>query len=196
MLYDLVKDWKGSIQIGDKLFANVGDARTMLSDKVTTLTLFGENSKPVQTSDNKVEVVKSVDVYRVSVKPYMTRPATPEFDFMKRWNNDVPMPLMTMCGYIEKEIRGMYYMNLWGDITASVTDVCMRCGRPITNEVSRYFGMGPVCGQHNYVNPFETEEELKVAVESYRRDYLQKLTWKGWVIKSAITSMEKLERTI
>ena len=69
---------------------------------------------------------------------------------------------------------------------------CMKCGKQITNPVSQFFGMEPECGGHHYVNPFESEEELKEAVERYRRDYLQKIVWEGWIIKSAITEKEKI----
>lgn len=123
--------------------------------------------------------------YKITVKGYMTKEATPEFDFMAKWNNNKPMPLRTMIGTKEKETRGMVYMNLHGDIFAKKIMVCMKCGRPITNPVSQFFGMGPECGGHNYVNPFNSEAELNEAVGAYRKQ-LQKITWSGWVIKSAI----------
>jgi hypothetical protein len=97
-----------------------------------------------------------------------------------------------MVGTVEKETSGMVYMHLHGDITSTVTQYCMRCGKPITNQVSQFFGMGPECGGHNYTNPFESEEELKSAVERYRAEYLQKITWSGWIIKSAIIEREEV----
>ena len=115
----------------------------------------------------------------------MTRKSTPEFTFMKDWNNDIPMPLRTMIGTVEKETRGMVYMKLHGDITSEKTQRCLACGRPITNPVSQYFGMGPECGGHNYVNPFYSKEELQQAVADYRK-VLQSKTWEGWVIRSSI----------
>ena len=122
---------------------------------------------------------------RITVRQYMTKPATPEFDFMERWNHNNPMPLRTMVGTVEKETRGMVYMKLHGDIYAEQICSCMKCGRTLTNPVSQYFGIGPECGGHNYVNPFNTEEELKAAVSAYRAQ-LQQITWEGWIIKSAI----------
>ena len=121
----------------------------------------------------------------------MTKPSTPEFDFMAQWNNDIPMPLMTMVGDKVKETNGMVYMKLHGDITQTVTERCLCCGKLITNPVSKFFGMGPVCGGHNYTNPFATDEELKAAVEQYRKK-LQNITWEGWIIKSAITESVEL----
>ena len=36
------------------------------------------------------------------------------------------------------------------------------------------------------MHPFNTDEELKAAVDAYRSVLVNK-TWEGWVIKSAIT---------
>ena len=120
----------------------------------------------------------------------MTKKSTPDFNFMQKWNNDIPMPLKTMVGTIEKETNGMVYMKLHGDLYQKVTTRCLKCGKPITNHVSQYFGMGPECGNHNYVNPFNTEAELKEAVEKYRIEVLQNIKWEGWIPKSAILTKE------
>ena len=122
----------------------------------------------------------------------MTKKSSIDFDFMAKWNNDIPMPLRTMVGTVEKETPGRVYMKLHGDITSKVTQYCMKCGKQITNPVSQFFGMGPECGGHHYVSPFETEEELQAAIEDYRRNYLQRITWEGWIIKSAILEQEAL----
>jgi hypothetical protein len=36
--------------------------------------------------------------YKVEVKAYMMRKSTPDFDFMAKWNDDIPMPLKIMYG--------------------------------------------------------------------------------------------------
>lgn len=126
---------------------------------------------------------------KITVKTYMTQQASPGFDFMAKWNNNVPMPLRVMVGTVEKETRGMVYMKLHGDIVAEKITTCMKCGRQLTNPVSQYFGLGPECGGHNYVNPFNTEEELRAAISNYREE-LRNITWEGWVIKSAIIDNE------
>lgn len=61
---------------------------------------------------NKMEVGKS---YKITVKKYMTEPATSNFDFQDKFNSGVPMPLCTMQGEVIKETRGMYYMELEED---------------------------------------------------------------------------------
>ena len=60
----------------------------------------------------KMEVGKA---YKITVKKYMTEPATVNFDFQDKWNNGVPMPLCIMQGEVIKETRGMYYMKLKSD---------------------------------------------------------------------------------
>ena len=64
------------------------------------------------TKVNKMEVGKS---YKITVKKYMTEPATANFDFQDKWNYGNPMPLCIMQGEVIKETRGMYYMKLKAD---------------------------------------------------------------------------------
>lgn len=127
--------------------------------------------------------------YKVEVKGYMLKKSSPDFNFMAQWNNDNPMPLKIMYGVKLKETRGMVFMRLHGDIKQTITQRCMCCGREITNPVSKYFGIGPVCGNHNYTNPFDTEEELRAAVEAYRVKLVNTI-WEGWIIKSAIETID------
>ena len=74
--------------------------------------------KEVNTEDyicptpNKMEVGNS---YRITVKKYMTEPATANFDFQDKWNDGKPMPLCTMHGKVTKETRGMFHMELKSD---------------------------------------------------------------------------------
>jgi len=102
------------------------------------------------------------------------------------------MPLRTMTGTVLEETRGMVKMKLHGDIWAERICTCMCCGRKLTNPVSQYFGIGPECGGHNYVNPFDDEVQLKEAVAEYRK-HLQDIVWEGWVIKSAITEQVEVK---
>lgn len=187
-MLSLLKDYKGAIEINGTSYNSIRDAmkRFKRTDDNICIRLYAkrENANTAQNSALQ-------RVHKITVKQYMTRQATPEFDFMKQFNNDVPMPLRTMLGTVEKETRGMVYMNLHADITEERTLRCLKCGRPITNPVSQYFGLGPECGGHNYVNPFYSEEELKSAVAQYR-EQLRNITWSGWIIKSAILTDEEV----
>lgn len=187
----MLKDYKGAIEINGEKYDSVSNALKCFKSDCATITIKllanNENANKTQISENK-SIQK-----KITVKQYMTRKATPEFDFMKQWNNDKPMPLRTMIGTVEKETRGMVYMKLHADITEEKTQRCLCCGRAITNPVSQYFGMGPECGGHNYINPFYSEEELKNAVQDYRENVLKNITWEGWIIKSAILEEEDLK---
>lgn len=187
----MLKDYKGVVEINGVKYSSIQDAISHFkaSNSSVGIRLLSKTDKHVRTQNKALE--RDNRTYSITVKAYMTRQATPDFDFMKK-NNDIPMPYRTMVGTIEKETPGMYYMKLHGDILQERTLRCMCCGRPITNPVSQYFGMGPECGGHNYVNPFYSKEELQEAVNAYKQK-LQSVTWEGWVIKSAITEMEVLD---
>lgn len=52
-------------------------------------------------------------VHQIKVKDYMTKPTMPgsSFDFMEKWNNNVPMPTVYMTGTKKKETNGMVFME-------------------------------------------------------------------------------------
>lgn len=185
----MLKDYKGTIEINGEKYDSVKTAiKRFKSVDDNVMIKLSSNSEKRNTE--QMRALQSI-TKKITVKQYMTEVSTPEFDFMKQWNNDVPMPLRTMIGTVEKETRGMVYMKLHGDITEEKTMYCLKCHRPITNPVSQYFGMGPECGGHKYVNPFYNEEELKAAIGTYRKK-LQSITWEGWIIKSAILEEEEI----
>lgn len=198
-----LKLWPGAIEVNGTLFNSfeaLEASNLTLTDEIH-IKLYPKGKTfnvEANTADKQANLaavsnnpgINPSQEFIITVKSYMTKPACPEFDFMEKWNNNVPMPLRTMVGTKVKETKGMVYMKLHGDIISKVTDTCMCCGKAITNPVSRYFGMGPKCGGHNYVNPFDTEEELKAAVADYRQK-LQHITWEGWIIKSAILTQEE-----
>ena len=188
-MLSMLKDYKGSVEINGVKYDSISDAQNRFKSKSDVITI-KLSSNHSERKREQIRANESIVQKKITVKQYMTRQATPEFDFMKVWNNDVPMPLRTMIGTVEKETRGMVYMKLHGDITEEKTLHCLKCGRPITNPVSQYFGMGPECGCHNYINPFYSKEELENAIKDYREKVLRNMTWEGWIIKSAIISEE------
>lgn len=189
----LLKNWKGPVEINGTLYdsinaVNLADIKTLGEINIKLL-----HTEKIENKGNTSEN-RTVDVteYQITVKRYMTQKASATFDFMEKWNNNIPMPLRTMVGTVEKETRGMVYMKLHGDIIEERVCTCMKCGRVLTNPVSQYFGIGPECGGHNYVHPFNTDEELKAAVDAYKKQ-LRDIKWEGWVIKSAITERKEVK---
>lgn len=184
----LFSSWNGPVEIDGVNYKSVDEIPSDLNlDDNSIIVLH-----TIEKSSASQAPQASDKVYRVTVRQYMTKKSTPDFDFMLKMNNDIPMPLRTMVGTILKETPGMYKMHLKADTTFEYLDCCMKCGKAITNDVSKYFGMGPECGKHNYINPFGSDEELRSAVSNYKKEYLESIEWEGWVIKSAITSMEEM----
>ena len=122
--------------------------------------------------------------YIIRVKRWMTEETTNDsFDFMRHWNKNIPMPMRVMRGRVLSETRGMLYMELRA--CPLKTDYCMRCGKPLSHPVSRLYGLGPECGGHYHINPFNTEEELQAAIKEVRQK-LNNVTWTGWIAKSGV----------
>lgn len=145
-----------------------------------------DNSVKQESVSSKFENNK---LYRITVKKYMTQKSNRDFDFMYKWNNDIPMPFVRMTAKVIKQTRGMIYAECFGDIEK--TDICMKCGKPLTNPISRLYGLGPECGQHAYINPFDTEDELREHLEEVKTK-IQNIKWTGWIIKSAIKDCEDI----
>lgn len=177
MIEKLLKDWKGEISINDKHYTSAQDVKidSKTFSESMHIILHSNAQKRTQT---KIDAVDDVSEYQITVKRYMTQTATPEFDFMAKWNKNVPMPLRTMVGTIEKETHGMVYMKLHGQAEPVIR--CMRCGRLLTNPISQHYGIGPECmsklGLVCDIDDVDTITKKLVDV-----------TWEGWIIKSAIT---------
>jgi hypothetical protein len=193
-MLNLLKDYKGAVEVNGQSFDSLDSALKGLKnfDGQLTIVLNKGAGERVSQASQKVEEVAGDKIYRIKVRQYMTRPSTPQFDFHDKWNNGNPMPMRIMVGRKLKETKGMVRMELWGEITEEVATHCMRCGRTLTNPVSKYFGIGPECGDHGYNNPFDDEEELKRAVKEVDKQ-LREIKWTGWVIKSAIEEETYLE---
>lgn len=142
-----------------------------------------EESAPLRISGNHM---RKGHEYIVKVKCWMTKKTTDDsFDFMRHWNKDIPMPLRVMRGRVLSETRGMLFMELRA--CPLRTDYCMKCGKPLTHPVSKLYGLGPECGSHYHINPFNTEEELQAAIQEVRNK-LSEVTWSGWIAKSGVES--------
>ena len=137
-------------------------------------------------SVQKMEVGKP---YKITVKKYMTEPATANFDFQDKWNNGKPMPLCIMQGEVIKETRGMYYMSLKGK--AEPTSRCLVCGKSLSNPISKLYGIGPECSEKVGLIRIESKEEAKEKLK-HIMEQIDDISWTGWVIKSAIKEWKEL----
>lgn len=193
-MLNLLKDYKGAVEVNGQSFDSLDSALAGLKnfDGQLTIVLNKGAVERVSQASQQVEEAAGDKIYRIKVRQYMIKPSTPEFDFHDKWNNGNPMPMRIMVGRKLKETKGMVQMELWGEITEDVTTHCMRCGRTLTNPVSKYFGIGPECGNYGYNNPFDDEEELKRAVKEVDKQ-LREIKWTGWVIKSSVEEETYLE---
>lgn len=176
-----LRHWKGSCEIDGQYFEAFPVDFSTQKDTIH-IKLYPNREKPLESNGNKQKPVSiSSGEYKITVKAYMTRKATPEFDFMAKWNNDTPMPLRTMIGTVIKETKGMVYMKLHGQAQEEIH--CLRCGRELTNPISRIYGIGPEClSKLGLSYDVSQIEEIK--------ESLINVNWSGWIIKSSIISKE------
>lgn len=137
----------------------------------------------------KLNRVPKKILYEIKVKNWMTKPATEEFDFHTKWNNDNPMPMAIMEGYILQETKGMYRMRLTG--SAEPSTYCRVCGAKLTNKVSLLYGIGPECSSKIGIPRIASEEELQENYEEMKK-IAQEVVWEGWVIKKGIKEMNEV----
>lgn len=187
-MLSMLQGWQGKVQVNGIEYASIRDITPdMVSGNELNIKLLPIVKETVREAGNKVFTPDTGTdnriEYKITVKQYMTKKSEPGFDFMAKWNNDNPMPLRTMQGYIEKETRGMVYMHLHGVGQQEIC--CMRCGRRLTHPVSRHYGIGPECMQKvGIVADIEDVDSIK--------EQLVNVTWQGWIIKSAITEQEEV----
>lgn len=187
----MLKEWKGAVEVNNERYDNITAVilrnkplSGQICIKLYPQALQSEFTASKSVTDGNKEETSTQ--YRVTVRQYMTKPTEngSDFDFMLKWNNNVPMPLRTMVGTVEKETKGMYKMHLKG--FGEQTCTCMRCGKELKNPVSRYYGIGPECmAKLGLVREIDDVEGIK--------EDLQEVEWTGWVIKSAITEMEEVK---
>ena len=188
----ILKNWEGKVTVDGSEYNSITDVNFSDMKGSFRILLHPKQLKAVnerqRTSETHVTALTSgaperTGEIKIKVKPYMTKPGTPEFDFMTKWNNDIPMPLVEMAGVKLKETRGMVYMKLHGLAEPVIT--CRRCGKTLTNPVSRKYGIGPECmsklGFAFDIDDIDNITEALVNVE-----------WEGWIIKSAILEEEDI----
>ena len=175
----MLKDWKGKIEVNDTLYDNVSTIENKALSGQIHIKLLSNNKNQNTT---KIQSEESKEV-RITVKSYMTKKATSEFNFMEKWNNNTPMPLRTMQGKKIKSTPGMVYMELHAKGIETIT--CLRCGKELTNPISRHYGIGPECMSKLGIQAsIDDVENIK--------EKLVDITWSGWVICSSILSEEEV----
>lgn len=187
-MISMLKTWKGAVEIDGTEYKSIQDAMSVLKtlkDDIHIKLLSNHKDANMSVTDTSKDVsndtLERETEYQITVKKYMTMKATPDFDFMLKWNNDKPMPMRIMQGTVEKETKGMVYMKLHG--LAKPTITCYCCGKELTNPISRHYGIGPIClSKLGIIRDIEDVENI--------REDLVNITWEGWVIRSSILKKE------
>lgn len=181
-MISMLKSWEGKVEVNGTEYDSITDVKKKDLKGNICIRLYPKNYTEEVVEKKEVTECKSGEL-RITVKPYMTKPASIDFDFMRKWNNDIPMPMRIMEGIKEKETPGMVYMKLHG--LAKPTITCYCCGKELTNPVSRKYGVGPIClSKMGIARDIEDVEGIT--------EELVNVKWEGWVIKSAILKEEEI----
>ena len=162
-MFKQLSGWQGRVVVNGTEYENIGSVPNSI--KPTTITLLPK----VVKRRVKVEDVTDDTERVITVRQFMTRVESN------------PMPMRTMVGKIKRETAKAYYMELHGQALPVVT--CMRCGKTLTNPVSRHYGLGIECLSKVGIVADESDiENIKEAMVDIK--------WCGYVPKSAILENE------
>lgn len=179
-------NYEGEIVVNGQTYASSHEAYESLKSQglnVVSVVIPGRTVKPDAPTDFRRDCK-----YQVRVKSWMREYSSPAFDFMQKWNDDVPMPLAVMQGYVLEETAGMVRMSLEGSVSRTVQ--CMVCGRALKNKLSQQYGIGPECAEKVGIERIpKSADEVEDLYDSMQKQ-MQNVTWEGWIAKKAI--VEKL----
>ena len=94
----MLKNWKGAVEIDGKQYDNINafiSTGAVLSESINIKLLAERNPDVTSESRQHIEQVDEPTEYKITVRQYMTKQSDGSFDFMKKWNNDIPMPMRT-----------------------------------------------------------------------------------------------------
>lgn len=185
-------NWNKPLKVNGLVFLDSADAYEHFKDFDGEITI--ELNYKLNTEVKAPEKKDTVNIYQILVRQYMTKKSTPQFDFMKSQNNDIPMPYRVMYGHILEETKGMYKMELHARAEKDAVN-CSRCWRKLTHPVSRMYGIGPECGGHGHSAPDSILKRIDDEEEAWKEidKELRKITWTGWIPKKAIEHMVTVE---
>ena len=91
-MISLLKSWQGTFVINNNSYDSLN--KLNLADIVRNgeINIKLLPKEKVADNANMVKLETTSNFATVTVKKYMTKKSTPSFEFMKKWNNDIPMP--------------------------------------------------------------------------------------------------------
>lgn len=160
-MFKQLSGWQGKVVVNGTEYESVDSVPNNI--EITTITLLPK----VEKRRVRVEDVADDAERIITVRQFMTRV------------DSNPMPMRTMVGKIKRETAKAYYMELHGQALPVVT--CIRCGKTLTNPVSRHYGLGVECIQRVGI-PFNADDIENI------KEAMVDIKWSGWCPKSAIES--------
>ena len=190
-MFELLYKYNGNLLVNGKEYKSVYEADKEFGTKNGGLTIVlnpgGKRELNNSTQTSPSRMLDPNKFYQISVMSYMTNYKDDFFlATSPQIKNTSPMPFMVMVGRVLDETNKLVKMQLRADRLESKYTRCMRCGRPISDKVYQLFGMGPECIDIKS-NPNEP------GVFDRFSKYLNKTTWEGWIVKSAITSIIEID---
>ena len=164
-------NWQGVISVNGVEYGSVDEVSALpLNDRAVIRLIPANRKEKVQST-----TIEDDPERVITVRQFMTQVESN------------PMPMRTMVGKIKRETAKAYYMELHGQALPVVT--CMRCGRSLTNPVSRHYGLGIECIQKVGI-PFEADDVENI------KEALVDVKWTGWLPKSAILENQVLTDSV
>ena len=160
-------NWKGKVIVDGTEYDSISSVPDGI--KATTITLLPK----VEKRRVKVDDIEDDTERVITVRQFMTQVESN------------PMPMRVMVGKITRETAKAYYMELHGQALPVVT--CMRCGRSLTNPISRHYGLGVEC-----INKVGLGFLAEVTDVNEIKEALVDVKWSGWCAKSAILENKPL----
>jgi hypothetical protein len=106
-----LEGYQGQIIYEERIYNDINELKQAIKKGKTTLILKPKGVKQEEQKTPTPTPTVDSQKYRIVVKQYMTKPASPTFDFMQKWNNNIPMPCATMIVQKIKETAGMVYVK-------------------------------------------------------------------------------------
>lgn len=186
-MFELLKDYPGQLTINNKQYNSVEEAESDFKDYKGGITIVLNG---VKSHKDTPKIDCNEKVFQISVRRYMTN-YSKDF-FLETWNDMGPMPFVTMIGIKLQETEKLVKMKLWADLCDGKITTCMCCGRPLSNPLSQYLGVGPECGASKHLKLLESGVNIQEVRKQFK-EKLNEVTWEGWIIKSAITQVKEIE---
>ena len=168
-MLELLSNYEGKLKINNVEYENIKEAQKAFKDYKGGLTIIlnEDQRKTVHDIDTDIKF------YQITVKKWMT--TYDESFFLEEYNEDGPMPFVTMVGFKLGETKNLIKMRLRADLITNKSTVCMRCGRSLSNPISQHLSLGPECGAKEHMQFIESGMDITQVQEDLKKNQMTEL---------------------